>query len=218
MGEKVKKQSLRGLKDDGEDIATPQRKTAQQKVVTLELMLGQIANYCPVIARNTIVKNSCSLNDIWAALRLHFGFQSTGAHFIDFCDINLNPDERPEDLYQRLLAFVEDNLLTVSGGITHHGDPIVEDEDLTPTIENFIVLHWLRLIHPDLPRLVKQRYGTDLRTRTLASLKPEISQALDSLLAELSCTESPRVLRSVPPRSRPNFVRPPYQSIFSAAR
>ena len=71
------------------------------------------------------------------------------------------------------------------------------------------MLHWLRLIHPDLPRLVKQRYGTDLRTRTLASLKPEISQALDSLLAELSCTESPRVLRSVPPRSRPNFVRPP---------
>ena len=159
----------------------------------------------PVIARNTIVKKSCSLNDIWAALRLNFGFQSTGAHFIDFCDINLNPDERPED-----------NLLTVSGGITHHGDPIVEDEDLTPTIENFIVLHWLRLIHPDLPRLVKQRYGTDLRTRTLASLKPEISQALDSLLAELSCTESPRVLRSVPPRSRPPFTsRPAWVKIQS---
>ena len=54
---KSKNNPQRGLKDDGEDIATPQRKTAQQKVVTFELMLGQIAIYCPVIARNTIVKS-----------------------------------------------------------------------------------------------------------------------------------------------------------------
>jgi hypothetical protein len=48
-----------------------------------------------------------------------------------------------------------------------------------------IVLTWLRLIHTDLPTLVKQRYGTELRSQTLASLKPEISQALDALLDEI---------------------------------
>ena len=40
----------------------------------------------------------------------------------------------PKTYIRALLAFVEDNLFTVSGGITHHGDAIVEDEDLTPTI------------------------------------------------------------------------------------
>jgi len=52
------------------------------------------------------------------------------------------------------------------------------------TLENIIVLTCLRLIHVDFPHLVKQRYGTELRTRTLASIKPEISQALESLLDE----------------------------------
>ncbi|KAL5007239.1 hypothetical protein ScPMuIL_002143, partial [Solemya velum] len=33
----------------------------------------------------------------------------------------------------------------------------------SPTLENFVVLTWLRLIHPELPKIVKQRYGTELR-------------------------------------------------------
>ena len=55
---------------------------------------------------------------------------------------------------------------------------VTNDEKLTPTLENVIVITWLRLVHPDLPALIKQRYGTELRSQTLASLKPEISQAI----------------------------------------
>ena len=49
-------------------------------------------------------------------IRLHYGFQTTGGHFIDFSDIKLESDEKPEDLYQRLVAFLEDNLLKQGGG------------------------------------------------------------------------------------------------------
>ena len=80
----------RGLAGNN-DATTQQR----QRVYTLELMLGQITNYCPVISRNTIVKNSTSLTTIWHTIRLHYGFQSTGSHFIYFVDIHLQPDERP---------------------------------------------------------------------------------------------------------------------------
>ena len=170
--------------------------TTQQRVYSLELMLGQIANYCPVISRNTIVKNSTSLSTIWQTIRLHYGFQSTGSHFIDFVDIHLQPDERPEDLYQRLVAFVEDNLLQRDSQILHHGDVTTVDEELSPSLENMIVLTWLRLINTALPKLVKQRYGTELRTRTLSSIKPEISQALDSLLDEITSAEDAKVMRA----------------------
>ena len=87
------------------------------------------------------------------------------------------------------MAFTEDNLLKTELTITHNGQEIKEDEELSPAMENFIALTWLTLIHPDLPRFVKQRYGTELRSRTLATLNPEISQALDSLLEELRTTE-----------------------------
>ena len=101
----------RGFQDDGEDVPEPRRRTAPQKVTHLELMLGQIANYCPVIARNIIVKNSTSMTSIWQAIRAHYGLQSNGAHFINFNNVSLELGERPEDLYQRLLSFIDDNLL-----------------------------------------------------------------------------------------------------------
>ena len=193
---KTRAAPLRGFDDDGNDVAAAQRRTAAQKVIHLELMLGQIANFCPIISRNTIVKNSTSLESVWQSIRAHFGFQTTGGHFLDFADLKLKPGERPEDLYQRIVAFVEDNLLTTESGISHHDEEPNDDEELTPMVENMIVVTWLRLVHPELPALVKQRYGTELRNQTLASIKPEISAAMTSLLESLNSTEEARVMRS----------------------
>ena len=119
----------------------------------------------------------------------------------DFSDIKLEPDERPEDLFQRLMAFVEDNLLAVNGGIAHHLENPKEDEELSPSLENFVVLQWLSLVNKNLPRLVKQRYDTELRSKTLASIKAEISQTLPSLLDELQNSEDARVMRSAPSKA-----------------
>ena len=104
-GKKTSTNLLRGLADDDDEVPEARRQTAVQKNAQLDLMLGQIADFCPVVSRNSIVKTSTSLSDIWQKIRLHFGFQSTGAHFLDLTDIKLQPDERPEDLLQRLMAF-----------------------------------------------------------------------------------------------------------------
>ena len=60
------------------------------------------------------------------------------------------------------MGFIDDNLLKANGSIRHHGENVTNDEELTPTLENVIVITWLRLVHPDLPALIKQRYGTEL--------------------------------------------------------
>ena len=135
---------------------------------------------------------------------MYFGFQLTGAHFLDFDNIHLEPGERAEDLYQRLTSFIDDNLLQRGGGISHHGEMPKTDEELSPSLENLIILTWLRLVHKDLPGLVKQRYGPELRSKTLASLKPEISQALDSLLDEIRSNNDAKVLRTAF-KGRPQF-------------
>ena len=82
------------------------------------------------------------------------------------------------------MAFVEDTLLHANSR-SHHDDVTTKDEEITPTLENLIVLTWLGLIDPELPKLVKQRYGTKSQSQTLASIKPEISQVLTSLLDEI---------------------------------
>lgn len=140
MGKKSRAFPYRGFINDGEGIPEANRLTREQKVIILELMLGQVANYCPIISRGTIVKNSTFVEQIWQTTRLHYGFQSTGAHFIDFAAIRLQPNKRPEDFYQRLMAFIEDNLLCRDSGISHHNEVITEDEEHSPSIENLVVL------------------------------------------------------------------------------
>ena len=58
----------RGFTDD---IDLASGRTAIQQTYMLDLMLGQIANFCPVISRNTIAKNATSLSGIWQTIRLH---------------------------------------------------------------------------------------------------------------------------------------------------
>ena len=114
------------------------------------------------------MRNSTSIMRIWQVIHQHYGFYSTGAHFIDLSDIvkYMIVQNRP-----------------------HCGQPVSEDKEMTPTLENFVVSAWLCLIHSDLPRLVKQQYSTELQSRTLASIKPEILQALDSMLNELHAND-----------------------------
>ena len=66
----------RGLQDDVAPVPAEYRRTAVEKNASLDVMLGQIANACPVIARIAIVKQSTSVNSIWEQIRLHFGFES----------------------------------------------------------------------------------------------------------------------------------------------
>ena len=108
-------------------------------------------------------------------------------------------------------GLVEDSLLKPNI-LTHHSEAVLEDEELSPSLENFVVLTWLRLVDPELPKLIKQHYGTELRTHTLASLKPEISQALDSLLDELKCANEAKVMRTASSSFTQSPHRLPYQT------
>ena len=152
-GKKTNAPPLLGFSNDPESVPAARRRTAAQKVTHLELMLGKIANYAPIISRNSIVKNLSSISGVWQTIRLHYGLQLTGSR-LDLANISLMPEQRPEDLFQILMAFIEDNLLTTSSGITHHGEIPDVDEELSPSLENFVVLTWLRPLHPSLPRLL----------------------------------------------------------------
>ena len=200
----------RGFTDD--DTGTTNGQTKDEKCTTLNLMLGQIANYATVISRNQIIKSSTLLNDIWDRIRQHYGFHTTGSRFLDLATIRHQPGERAEDLYQRLVSFIDDNLLTKDNTVTHHSATVTTDEEVSPPLENVTVYLWLERLHISLPALVKQRYGAELRNKTLASIKPEISQALASLLEELSAGENSRICGTRTQNNEPSRRRFPQQA------
>jgi len=73
------------------------------------------------------------------------------------------------------------------------------------------------MILPGLLLLVKQNYGSEFRNKTLASLKPEMSQALGSLLDELRSIEDTKATRigSTTPRRHPYTLTTPHLVLHS---
>ena len=167
------------------DTTGDNKKTAKQKLAILNRMLGSIASYAPVISRQFIMKEATSLDAIWHRLRIYYGFRKSGGLILDLTSVSPEEGESPEAFWERLYAFMSDNLLSPSDNLTHLDVAKPPKEVMTPTLLNTTVTLWLQKIHPQLPVLVKQKFSTELRNKTLASLREEISESLSSLLAEI---------------------------------
>ena len=179
-----KKSATRQYRSLTTDTSGTNQKTAAQKSALVDLLLSQIANWSPLIPRNDIIKDCASLNDVWQRIRLFYNLQTTGAFLNECWNIKRGQNESPQALYARLKQCYDDNLLQ-RNGLNHIDGKLHQDEELTPTLHNSIILHWLEILHPRLRDLVTLRFSTELRNNTYALLFPEISRSLDGLLAEL---------------------------------
>ena len=173
-------------------------KTAKQKAAILSMLLGTIASYAPVISRQFITEEALSLSDIWSRLRIRFGFRKSGGLILDLSTLHLEEGESYEGLWERLHAFTMDNLLRPNDGLKHLNVDNPSREVLSPTLLNVTVVLWLRAINPALPALIKQRYSTELRSKTLATIREDISESLNSLIAELNGETAASIARTAP--------------------
>ena len=176
----------RGFKDDTGDAGLK----VKDKVARLEDMLGLISQYAPPLLSNDIVKNSVSLDSIWQMIRQYLNLQQDEIQFMKLYSIKRETEERPQKLYQRILSHVQDNLLSPNSPLLHDGKIHDKIEDLSPTLERWVVLHWMSLLHPELPALVQRTYAFDLQTKTLKDLQSQICKNLDAFLADLDQNES----------------------------
>ena len=183
----------RGFTDDQDShagITEDNKMNRNTKVSLLNLVLGSLSIYAPIISAKFIKQQSTSLDSIWDRLRTFYGFRRTGARILDLPDIKMEMNESREALWERLYQFIEDSLLTRDGGVLHEGTRQARNEEFTPTLLNIMVSMWLSAINPALPSLVKQMFATQLRSSTVYSLREEISDAVPVLISEVEERES----------------------------
>ena len=174
----------RGFTNDAAAVAEDIKMTAQAKAALLNIILGSVASYSPVISWAYITHEATSLEDIWSRLRAYYGFRRTGSKITEMMDIRLQPGESREALWERLYSFMESNLLVQNGSVKHEGEAVLLNEAFTPTILNMMVVIWLNIQHSNLPSMVRQQFATHLRDNTIYSIRSEISDAIPNLLAE----------------------------------
>ena len=219
FGKKSRLHPNRNLDDDvvietvqnaaGEDVQVETiTLTKEDKCYTVDLFLDQIANFAPLIPRNDIIRDSGSIQEVWQKIRLYYNLEKSGALMNECWSIKKRPDESPQALYARLKQCYDDNLLCANG-LDYVDGPLTEDEELTPTLHNSIILHWLQLLHPQLRDAVTTRFSTQLRNKTYAALFPEISRSVNSLLEELNGESSANRVFANQNQRRSSYQRQP---------
>ena len=79
--------------------------------------------------------------------------------------------------------FIRDNLLLSSGKIEHDGQVPNTNEVLSATTERLVVLRWLEIFHPALPKQVACVLSQDRQTKGLKNLQPRICEHIDDLIS-----------------------------------
>lgn len=201
-------QPVRGLTDDTEGKKTK----AIEKIIHLKRMLGLIPQWVPSYLASDIRQNSTGMSSIWSMVRKYYQFEKSEANFMTYSTISREEGERPERLYQRVVAHLQDNLLQTSTSMTYEGNEVTTDEVMSPTVYRLAVLRWMELIHPKLPQLVARTYANDLQTKTLKDLQPLICRAVNGFLEEIKAEDSQiEASRAFVPnyssRGRPPYAR-----------
>ena len=191
---------LRGFINDTEEGG----KTAQQKVNSLQHMLGLLTQWVPHYLATDIISSSTGIESIWSIIRKYYGFQQSEFQFMKYSSIVWEDGERPERLYQRIVAHLQDNLLCAGSTLLHNGITPTQNEELSPTVERLAVLRWMELLHPSLPALVQRTFAHDLQRMSLKDIQPQIVHALDGFMEELRQDDA-RITRvfAAPSRRRP---------------
>ena len=111
--------------------ADPKRGIADDtEAANLQQMLGLITQWVPHYLATDITNNSTSMDSIWQFIRKYYGFQQSETQFMKLSSIVWEEGERPERLYQRILAHFQDNLLRKDSKLKHNDATPTSNEDI----------------------------------------------------------------------------------------
>ena len=116
--------------------------------------------------------------------------ETKGANFMNISDHAFKQGTPFQTFYKQYRASFIDNLRKRGDRILYkNNQELTEDEVLTPSFENAIVLWSLEKIDPRLPKKVKKDYGHQMTgDTTLKDLQPVIFDNIPNMLEDLEQT------------------------------
>ena len=154
----------------------------------LARMIQHIASFVHYTEQDDIVQNSTSVKWMWTYLEDHYNIAPKGANFLRITKHHYRSGVLPATFYKEFRASFLDNLRKKEEpvGTRKPGAKLREDEVLTPSFEDAIVLWSLEKIDPRLPMKVSKDYEHRLGQGTyLSDLSSSIFQAIPSMLEDL---------------------------------
>jgi hypothetical protein len=166
----------------------------------LARMIQHIASLVHYTEQDDIVQNSTSVKWIWTYLENHYNIAPKGANFLRITKHHYKSGVVPATFYKEFRASFLDNLRKKDEpiGTRKPNAKLKEDEVLSPSFEDAIILWTLEKIDPRLPMKVSKDYEHRLGQGTyLSDLHSSIFQAIPSMIEDLDQANG-RAFRTLP--------------------
>ena len=169
----------------------------------LRQFVALVAKYVHQDYYNPIVRHSTSLSWIYNKIREDYDIQQQGVHFLNIMDLVWDPTAQttPTGFYNSYRSAIIGNLAKQGAFIKWKNTTLSEDEKLTPSHEDLILLNVLTLLHPKLPAYIKETYGhklgkehrlMDYKTEILTKAKQYIQEIENPQFSKLAIQETPQ--------------------------
>ena len=127
----------------------------------LRAFLTTVGEYIHLDYYQPIVRHSTSLEWIFKKIRRDYNLEQQGIHFLNILDLQWDPTGTvtPIGLYNKYRSIILGNLKPLGTKIAWADETLEQDEKLTPSHEELILLNVLQLIHPKLPAYIRANYS-----------------------------------------------------------
>ena len=159
------------------------RRTQQEMADDLEVFLHLIAGYIPFsFIREKFDNDTRNIGDVWNLVYEVYGHEINQDSFLDFVDLPRDTGETHRQYFERLYSHVVRHLTPAN--VNAGGMASGTGDKFNITMANMLVGHWMRLVDPKLPKMVRVEYATELRQGAqLITLMPRIAKSADTLIA-----------------------------------
>ena len=174
-----------------------------QRILTLRnaqlaKFITHIATLCHHTENDDVTNNSTSVEWIIDYLKKHYGLMTKGANFLNIADHTFKHGTPYQTFYKQYRAAFVDNLRKQNDVVQYKNNFVLtEDEKLTPSFENAIVMWTLEKIDPRLPARVKKNYGYQMTGQTtLKDIQPTVFENIDLMIEELDQAQNSKAFSS----------------------
>ena len=144
-----------------------------------------------------VTMQSTTLEWIFSYLRKHYSLKTKGANFLNITNHAFKKGMLEQTFYKQYRSSFLDNLRKAGDVVIYKNHKVLaEDEQLSPSFENAIVLLSSEKIDARLPAKVKKNYGHQMTgNTTLRDIQPVIFENIPAMLEELDTAEKTKHLQ-----------------------
>ena len=171
------------------------RQLLGQRNAQLAKFITHIATLCYHTENDDVTNQSTSMTWIFEYLKKHYGLETKGANFMNISEHPYKKGTPYQTYYKQYRASFIDNLRKRGDIVQYKNNQVLDqDEKLSPSFENAIVLWSLEKIDPRLPLKVKKNYGHQMTGNvTLKDVQPVVFDNIDNMLEELDQVQNAKV-------------------------